>query len=276
MSFCQNTLRLLSQPLLSRNKKFLGSHDGEECYIFGSGSSIKSFDLKKLPDRFSIGINFFCLHKDYPELNVKYHVIPQPYFFYPFFKTVKRQYIRNTMAAIFREFLRNNPETNVFTSLSNLFGLYGKNVFYVHHFGHRVPDRNYRDVSGINSYIHAGLGAAISIAIYLGFKKAYLVGCDYLLNPVKHFHFYSYGSGIEEYKSRCTYERLLEQSADYIDLELITDSGTSPWLPSSTYPDITGVPLKYQENTDLVLPGNLAQMHKAYMANQFSNPIFPA
>ena len=36
-----------------------------------------------------------------------------------------------------------------------------------------------------------GLSAAIGIAINYGFKKAILVGCDYLLDPVRGGHFYT-------------------------------------------------------------------------------------
>ena len=274
MSPFQKFLYFTSKPLLARNKKFLNRYKGESCYIFGAGYSIRYFDLLKLPELNSIGINYFCVHKDYSNLNIGFHAIPQPYYFYPFYKTPRKKYIRNILAGLFQEILEGNPQTQVFTSLSNVLGYQGRQVHYMHHFGHRNPERQLCDISAVNSFMHAGLNAAVGVAINLGFEKAYLVGCDYLFDIGKAPHFFCHGPPVIIERDHCVYPDLLREASSLIDLELITDEGGSQWLPSQTYTEYTGANLKDQDNVDIVPEVYLDTLQKGYLLNQWPNPIY--
>ena len=50
-------LNYISRGILSKNIKFKNKHKGEECYIFGNGSSIKYFELSKFSDINNVLLN---------------------------------------------------------------------------------------------------------------------------------------------------------------------------------------------------------------------------
>lgn len=61
-------------PLLAANRKFLNCHQGERCFILGSGPSIKEQDMKLLAGRIVMTQNHFHAHEDIGIINPKYHV----------------------------------------------------------------------------------------------------------------------------------------------------------------------------------------------------------
>ena len=64
MDIKNNVLFTLSKGILGKNKKFKNIHEGESCYIFGNGISLKDMDLKKFSDKTSIGCGYLFLHND--------------------------------------------------------------------------------------------------------------------------------------------------------------------------------------------------------------------
>ena len=89
-----------------------------------------------------------------------------------------------------------NKNTLFFTSISNI-NFRAKNVFYEHHFGNRKPEFDKYDLSGVFSFMDGSLASMIGLALYMGFKKAVLVGVDYSFSPSILGHFIRNGSTIE-------------------------------------------------------------------------------
>lgn len=58
--------------LFKRINNFKDIHKNKTCYIVGTGPSLKKFDIKKLKNEFTIGMNFSFLHPDFKFLNKKY------------------------------------------------------------------------------------------------------------------------------------------------------------------------------------------------------------
>tara|TARA_B100001059_G_C17709479_1_gene514639 strand:+ start:207 stop:1040 length:834 start_codon:yes stop_codon:yes gene_type:complete len=265
----------LAQPILSRNKKFLNIHKNKTCYIFGNGASIKNLDLKDFSDLPTIGINHLCLHKDFKYLDTKYYVLPESFFFYPYKKNIYtgKRFEENIMGKLFKKSFNEFKKINLFTSLTNFFGAQFPNVYYIHHFGYKLPDIKYNQIDSIFSFMSGGLNAAIGLAINLGFSKAYLVGCDYLFSPVKYGHFYDFGPP-QISTDKEIYPNLIHESSKLIKLCVITDKGISNHLDYIEYTDYKSKKINYKENTEIIKSEYLKILDKAHKIGLHTNKIF--
>jgi hypothetical protein len=274
MSFVEKILVSFFRPVLAKNKNFLNLHKNETCYIIGNGGSLKNMDLESFSDHVTIGINHLCLHNDFHKLNVKYYVLVESFFLYPFCKNpYTKKYQSNILGKLFKKSFPKDSEINLFVSLTNLFGSKFRKIHYLFHFGYRNPDKKFQDPSGKFSFMSGGLHAAIGLAISLGFKKAILVGCDYTFSPVSNGHFYAFGPPKRIKRDYNNYEELFEVSKEFIDLSVITDFGKSDSLPFQTYEEFTGKSLKYHENNELIKEEYLEMLRKAVSLEQYGSKI---
>lgn len=80
--FIKKFILAISLPITKKNHKLYNKHEGESCYIFGDGISIKYFDLNKFNDKISIVGNYIPFHNDFEKLNAPYCVMSAPFFFH--------------------------------------------------------------------------------------------------------------------------------------------------------------------------------------------------
>jgi hypothetical protein len=93
---------------------------------------------------------------------------------------------------------------------------------------------------------------AIMLAIYMGFKKIYLVGFDYTHQKAKSKHWYERGHGVEVAFNPIQYELdFINIAKEFIEIETITLEGGSDIFPSVTYKDFTGRIPVFRENNEL-------------------------
>jgi hypothetical protein len=276
LKFRQAILQMLVSPVLRRNNKFKDIHKGETCYIIGNGASLKSMDLGCFSDKLTIGLNFLCIHNQFDKLNCPYFVIPAPKFLYPFYEnpyTGKIQF--NSTIQAFRKSIKKYPDISLFTSISNIFGYGAKSHnYYIHHFGVHEPSADYFDMSAIFSFMKGGLYSGLGIAMYMGFHKVILIGCDYLFSPMQDRHFYSKGDAVRSTNHKNIYESLLKESQQNLDILLITDTSRSSFLSYQHYQDFTGKELEYQENIDIVDDKYLHYFDKAFKKGLYQSPIY--
>tara|TARA_Y100000022_G_C13259449_1_gene381825 strand:- start:777 stop:1592 length:816 start_codon:yes stop_codon:yes gene_type:complete len=258
----------LLRHFLKKNKRFKKIYNKEICYIFGNGSSIKYINLDDFLNHKSISINFMNLHKDFGNLNICGHVIPEPFFFFDYFKhPYTNKFHENILGKLFKNKIKEYPNIDIFTSISNMFFAPTKNTNYFHHFGERLPNKDICDLDYKFSFMAGGLHAAIGIAIYFGFSKAILVGCDYLYTPKRFGHFYSTKSTSSEVDKTNPYQDLLRNAQELIDLEILSiDGSSSEWLRSIDYNSISSKKPVYKENFELVDSYTLEELHRAYEA----------
>ena len=157
--------------------KFKNLHLGETCYIFGSGSTIQQFKIQE--EGTFIGCNHIIKNTDIKE-KLKY------YFF-------GHGYIEHT-----------NDSTPIYGNHKKEVDLLGNNIqkfamvsrdndISVHLFTHKeikdlininaIPcdinlDYIYKDLENNPFLNHSIVFPAVQFAMYAGFKKIYLVGCD--------------------------------------------------------------------------------------------------
>ena len=250
---------------LSKLDALYQRHAGQECYIFGDGISLKWMDLQQFSNRLSIAGNMIVYHNDFKQLRAPYCTITEPFFFYPVFPyrpKGKIKLLRHYMYKEYKKSIAENPETTFFINFSNYPVCRFPNILYI--------SRLYKTPFEINNPFrdrtdsHGGtFSFQLSLAIFLGFKKAYLVGHDYTHFPSRSLHFYEKGEGILDGNRnfKCDFINYAKQ---YIDLTTVTLEGGSETMNAITYKELTGKEPQYRENTsivDRVKLENLATWH---------------
>ena len=168
--------RLFPDPMLNRNIKFKNIHAGERCFILGSGPSIVKQDLKKLQGEIVISQNHFQIHEDIKIIHPMYHCVV------PFFHSKE---FTGDWINWFRSMEERLPlETQMFFHINTRHILEENNFFT-----NRI---NYLEV-GLDSMtleralvnitrrimgVPTALSQCLTVALYMGFRKIYLLGCD--------------------------------------------------------------------------------------------------
>ena len=169
-------------PVFSKVSRFENKHQGETCYIFGDGVSIKYFDSSLFSYKISFYLKKIQYHKEFRFLNYKYCLMLEPHYFYPYFKLKMPPHIlwRNNIQKIYRKFINYNKNINFFINFSNYLSVVEfKSGLFIYKF----PDQNFKfeeecNLNGVNVF-QGSLRSSITLAIYMGFKEIFLVGCDY-------------------------------------------------------------------------------------------------
>lgn len=257
-------LRLLTKNILKVNRKFKSLHEGESCYIFGNGASIKYFDLSQFDDRVSIGCGSLFLHNDFKKLNLKYYYAAHPFFFYKYwFNPYKKKYEKNKCGFLYRRNIESNPNLEYFVNLSNYFGIRGNNINYVHHFGSLSSSPPKLELDGLFSAMDGSMSAMLGIAIYMGFNKITLVGCDYTHKPRAHGHFFEFGKFQDSIENDIFCETLLKHVSEIADIETLTvdESYTGEIINHISYEKMFSSKPYFKENLEIVSEKNLLALN---------------
>ena len=185
--------------ILNKNESLKNSHSGKRCFIIGTGSSIKSQNLKLLKNDISMGLNEFFLHPDYNEIKPKYvvfsgfgiHNVPAEKQILWYQDYEKR--IAGISTPIINICDYNYISKNKLLTKSGIKFMRYENNFDV------ILEEGIDATK--NMYASQGVGAmAIQNAIYIGFKEIVLVGFDHdwLLRMFdsKPTHFYDHNTSI--------------------------------------------------------------------------------
>lgn len=246
---------------LEKNKQFKDIHKGESCYIFGNGSSIKYYDLKKFNDRISIGCGALFTHKDINEIDLKYYYISHPLFFYNFWKNpYSKKYEKNKVGYFYRRKIKKHNDIKYFTSLSNFFGIKGKNINYVYHFGQANKLIIGNQMDRIFSMMTGSLPGMIGMALYMGFEEITLIGCDYTSGPKKNSHFYEFGEETDFNKKHDIYYGEILSSASQVsnlNTMVVDNTYKGEVIPSVSYSEIKNTNPIYKENNQIISSNDL-------------------
>lgn len=167
---------LPSSGPLRANRRFRNLHRGSRCFILGSGRSILEQDLTRLRGEIVMTQNSFHMHADIATIAPRYHCIV-PMFQPPEYATDWLQW--------FREMQERLPDdTQIFAGLNSrpLFeknGLFQGRAHYIRAgveplFVKRAPF----DLTRRIMTIPTALTQCLTVALYLGFERIYLLGFD--------------------------------------------------------------------------------------------------
>lgn len=176
-----DTILLRKRPqirdMLKKNAALLNSHNGERCFILGNGPSLKKINLASLKNEIVFTVNNAHRIEGFFDLNPSFHVWSDPDYFngvYDKEVTLRdfRNVICNTSADIFvpayaYDFMEENGlnekgNVHIFNNVRDLYD------------GYRVSVDITRNIHICRTVVQY----AVIIAMYMGFKEIYLLGCD--------------------------------------------------------------------------------------------------
>jgi hypothetical protein len=174
------------QKTLTQNERFRQRHSGKRCFILATGPSIKTQNLLPLQNEICIAVSNFFVHPDFDTIKPLYYCIPG------YHLPITEDGFQNWIT----ELAKNSGNSTLFFSLADKQLIQQNRYFsakpvYFLKF-HSLPgmkDINLtRPVLGPQSVPIM----ALQLAIYMGFSKIYLLGCDHdwLLHLGKSSHFY--------------------------------------------------------------------------------------
>jgi len=177
------------RALLRQNEIIKNKHKGQRCFILGAGPSIKQQDLKKLQGEYVISVSNTFVHPDFSIFKPQYHVLPH------ILKGHSRFYDEATFVAWLREMENKTFNAEMFFHLGDRDliernGLFKSRIIHWNEYcpwdGLCPEDINLARIPSIWSVSEI----AISVAIFLGFEKIYLIGFDHdwFNGPLHYFY----------------------------------------------------------------------------------------
>jgi hypothetical protein len=246
-----NPRQIVTDVLTDHLKKFSNRHEGETCYIFGDGPSIKWFDFSEFGNHPAICCGMIPFHKDFDKLDVRYILLVEPWVFVPNIFQPKILHCLRLIAAEYKNRIASLPDKEFFVSLSNRLSLSGKNINYVYR---RLPnprneiDRRLNQLECFGGSFHASL----SLAYYMGFKKIYLVGFDgWTIQPARALRWYELGEG-EFFQSTNYATEFLDILKMDLDIYTISYEGQSCNVKNISYETYSGKVPVFRENYSLL------------------------
>ena len=211
--------------IVQANVQYKNIYSGKRCFILATGPSILFQDLKPLKNEVCFAVSEFYLHHDINIIRPDFHVLA------PNHPPFTMEAVSTRLTRI-QELYQN--EVTVFLGDNNYVNSYWEflrkkplnmnlNIHYINYFNsYQLNDDNCNkketwDIHGNPFSPRTVVYTAIQIAVYMGFKQIYLLGCDhdYLsdITRVTNHHFYQEGEGISdvEHLSEFTTEKWLEE-----------------------------------------------------------------
>ena len=201
--------------LLKNNRVFEKQFEGKRCFILGNGPSLKSVDLSLLSDEYTFTVNQASRNPQFHLLKTNFHFWVDPVFFdidlarpadvelLDYMKHVKDN---NNSPKVFYP-----VEREAFVKKFDLDK--SLDVFYFKSGLHFMDSTKKIDYTKIVPGFGTVVQWCITMAIFMGFKEIYLLGCDNtgLINNIKA----SMNTPVTEYNYEITaneQERLEKQS----------------------------------------------------------------
>ena len=168
-----------SKSLLKKSSQIKDRHIGSRCFILGAGSSIAEQDLKKLAGEFVISVSNTFVHPDFSVIKPKYHVLPHLIYGHG------SLYSQENMVIWLQEMEQKTCKAEMFFHIADREmiesnGLFeGREIHWNAYSSDWDCDTSFPiDLSCIPP-IRSVSEYAITVALYLGFDKIYLLGFDH-------------------------------------------------------------------------------------------------
>lgn len=180
-----------NKRLLADNKKLKDCHTGSRCFILGAGSSIKKQDIRKLEGEIVISVSNTFVHPDFTRIKPRYHIVPS---------------LIQSHGEIFKEekFLAWLKAMEDSTGDAEMFFHIGdremieRNGLFKNRIVHWVEYTRWKgdfdasiDLMRVPN-IWSVSELALTVALYLGFEKIYLIGIDHDWFNGLHVYFFDH------------------------------------------------------------------------------------
>ncbi len=169
-------------------KKFHNIHEGERCFIVCTGPSLTVDDVNKLKDEYTLSMNSIVLMFDKTDWRPTYYGIVDEFVYEKFqnneaFQTLKNRFVSSAIKD------KKMCRTTDYDMLLPMYRL---------DFARNKCATKFSD--DIYSVVYAGGSVTymmMQIAVYMGFKEIYLLGCDSDFSGVKK-HFVEYTTNVSQ------------------------------------------------------------------------------
>ncbi|MCI9078415.1 MAG: DUF115 domain-containing protein [Lachnospiraceae bacterium] len=167
---------------LDKNKKFKGIHKNRRCFIIANGPSVKELDFSCFENEIVFTVNQLVRKPDFEKLRTNYHIWADRIFF----EIDESNADDMEMLDVIKSVSRKSPKVEIFYEATakpmvDKFGLENSsNVNYFQVLGLN-PDRMEKmfvDFTQPIANYPTVVDYAILLAVYMGFKEIYLLGCD--------------------------------------------------------------------------------------------------
>lgn len=172
------------KKMVKSNRQLKNSHTGEKCYILGNGPSLSNVDFALLANEFTFSVNQLPRKKEYPKLKTNYHMWADPQFFQIDKNRVEDVELIEVMEKVNSE--NNKPmvfypcyaeDMLIRTGLNNKLDIhYFQDINAIYDLD-KVLKRQV-DYSSVVPCFRTVVIYAICLAIYMGFSKIILLGCE--------------------------------------------------------------------------------------------------
>ncbi len=169
-----------STKLFEKNKTLMSSHSHDRCFIVAPGSSINQQDLSKLKDEIVIAVSGLFTHRDIDIINPNYYVLAPVFQYHS--DDVDPEYLLNWLKDMDRKL---NDSVKMFIHIGDRERIINnklfchKEVYWTNYsYWDESMDVNISDLSSISS-IKSVSETVMTVALFLGFEKIYLLGFDH-------------------------------------------------------------------------------------------------
>lgn len=161
-----------------------GRYSGETCFVLGGGPSLRKIDFSSLADKRVIGVNMLYRMDAYRALDPVFHCAIDSIMYGKFEKP-------------FLEFIESKPKTGFLVSHNASSAIAAKPNVCITPLGY-LPCKSSRafDLSKPSLAFVNSVCFAVETALYLGFSKIVLLGCDFTQFTVRH-EIHAYGEEVE-------------------------------------------------------------------------------
>lgn len=167
------------KKFVTRNKSLKNKYEGERCFIFGNGPSINKLNFSLFSNEYTFTVNQLSKHPDFYKLNTNFHVWQDERFFLyenikslEFLSVLENVQTENNKPLLFyRGTLRKLLESNnINKELKKYYFLPIKprKYYFYKLIDYSKPVQDYPTV----------VQTCITLAVFMGFKEIYLLGCD--------------------------------------------------------------------------------------------------
>lgn len=166
---------------LQENIRYRNIHKGERCFVLGNGPSLNSQDLSLLEKEIVFTCNQIARNPDFKKIKTNYHFWADPIFFRLDESKPEDIELLNTMKNVVTE--DNIPQcffaSEAFDFVKKL-NLNSQLKISYYHPGLRIHNGFDVDIdfSKLVPSMYTVVQYAILLAIYMGFRGIYLLGCD--------------------------------------------------------------------------------------------------
>ncbi len=168
--------------LLKSNKQFHNCHKGQRCFILGNGPSLKSLDFALLRDEITFTVNQLPRNPNFAKLKTNYHFFSDPDFFTlkadssdgkEILDVIKSVNTKDNSPVVFYKLEGYN-----FVKKYHLDEILNIHYYENYFMNPKTAFKHYIDFTKRVPQFFTVVHYAIAMAVYMGFKEIYLLGCD--------------------------------------------------------------------------------------------------